>query len=139
MARQRQFGVWLVVLVLAALSGCASLGNKRALVEEAIEDYSTYLRWGALERAEAFVEPLKRPEFHAFFSAGNRYQFTGVEVGTIDYDEDTLLATSPVRFTLYHLSQATLTTIVDVQRWRYDPDGGWYVDPDLDTFRSSGR
>ena len=140
MQGHRRFGSWLAVLLLAPLLGCAGfLGDKRESVEDAIEDYSTFLRWGALDRAKVFVEPLKRPEFMAFFETGRPYQFTAVEVGTIDYDADTLMATSPVRFTLYRLTQATLTTIVDVQRWRYDPDGGWLVDPDLDTFRSSSR
>ena len=133
----------LLLAASLALGGCSMTkplflaGDLNQKASEAADDYSTYLRWGRLSKAAAFVEPLRRPEFVAFFAEGHRYRFTEVSVAALDYDEQTLTASAIVRFTLYAMPRVQEIKVVENQEWRFDRRADqWYVEPDLEAFRS---
>lgn len=115
-------------------------GDLQQKASEAADDYSTNLRWGRLPQAAAFVEPMRRAEFLEFFAEGHRYHFTEVAVDGLDYHDETLTAYATVRFTLYTMPRVQEIQVVDGQEWRFDRQtDSWYVDPNLDAFRSLRR
>ena len=133
----------LLVAASLALGGCSMTkplfmaGDLNQKASEAADDYSTYLRWGRLSKAVEFVEPLRRSEFLTFFAEGHRYRFTEVDVAAIDYDEATLTANAIVRFTLYTMPMVREIKVMENQEWRFDRQADqWYVEPDLEAFRS---
>ena len=136
--------VAVLITAVLALGACAKplflRGDLQKAASEAADHYSTNLRWGRLSEAAKFVEPLRRPEFLAFFAEGHSYRFTDIEVDAVDYDDLALQARATVRFTLYTMPRVQEIRVVDSQRWRYDRDGdAWYVDPDLEPFRRLTR
>lgn len=135
-----------MALLLAAslvLAGCGMTkplflaGDLNEKASDAADDYSTNLRWGRLSHAAEFVEPYRRTEFIAFFAEGHRYRFTDAEVAALEYDEESLSANATVRFTLYTMPMVQEIQVVENQTWRFDRQADtWYVDPDLEAFRS---
>ncbi|MBW2416796.1 MAG: hypothetical protein JRG76_20050 [Deltaproteobacteria bacterium] len=140
----RTLRVAMLVAAVLALGACAKpmflRGDLKEKATKAADDYSTNLRWGRLPEAAKFVEPLRRSEFLQFFAEGHRYRFTDIDVSAVDYDRAEMQAHATVRFTLYTMPRVKEISVVDSQRWRYDSDeDAWYVDPDLESFRSLKR
>ncbi len=132
----------LLLSMSLALGGCGLTrplflaGDLREKATQAADDYSTNLRWGRLSEAAKFVEPLRRPEFLAFFADGHDYRNADTTLDGVEYDDVALEATATVRFTLYTMPRVREIRLVDSQRWRYDREGdAWYIDPDLEAFR----
>ncbi len=130
----------MVITAVLALGACARplflRGDLEKKAAEAADDYSTNLRWGRLGEAVKFVEPLRRPEFLAFFADDHLYRFTDITLDVVQYDREALEAIATVRFTLYTMPRVQEIRVVDSQHWRYDREGdSWYVDPDLELFR----
>ena len=121
----------LAALALALLAGCASSPKADAkLLEQTLRSYASVIRWGEIEQAIAFIDPavleehpidrLELERFKQVQVAG--YRERAAEMAG-EYE-----AVQIVQLDLVNRHTQEVRSVVDRQRWRYDPvEKRWWL------------
>jgi hypothetical protein len=108
--------------------------ERRERLNDSAIRYTSFLRFGNVEMASAFVEPTLRTQFATVFGASDRnlLRFTEIEVGEMEFGPERGSATVQVQARMYRLPSVREVSLIESQRWRYDPGSQrWYVTPDF--------
>jgi hypothetical protein len=124
-----------VLLLLAALAGCASMSldrmkTKEGILEETLQTYAATMRWGDMTRCLAFVDPKVRTEHPMSELDLARYK----QVSVTAYDDQPATpsgeneVTQTVEIGLVNVNTQSARSVVDRQVWRWDPkDKHWWL------------
>lgn len=123
----------LILLVALMLGACASAKRDDGL-RARLYAYAAAVRWNEIEQASTFVDPAVAEE-HPFTKA-DRDRWAEVQVSRyyeapqgVDADGS---VTQTVQIELIDRATQTVRTIVDNQRWRYDPvTETWWLESGL--------
>ena len=131
-----KFAVKGVVFVMLIL-GCASMktGEKMSQFDETSRAYVRAIRWGDYEGAYAFKKLTDRegalPDFEDYRSV----KVTNYKVKQTIISEDQTKIIQIVDFQYYRLTDVTVKTLIDRQKWEYDEEQGrWFLQSDLPAF-----
>ena len=120
----RRWTVAALVLFLTNLTGCAldlkDPFNDRAFLDDTQKEFSQSLRWGAIEKAAAFVVPEQRAEFDQLKPTLSELRITDYEMMSLERLSDTE-AKAAVRYRGYTLSSPIERSIVINETWILDP------------------
>lgn len=110
------------LVVLTALSACATPGSKRDLLETTLQSYAAVIRWGNFEDAVSFVDPATQQAHPLTALDLQRYS----QVRVSGYNEQPMRPAGDnevrqtVEITLSNNNTQTVRSIIDRQVWRYD-------------------
>ena len=129
--------MWLTVsLALAAIApaGCAHARKVYELatneITESAQRYNDALRWGNVDQAAAYVEPMRRSQYvQNAQSASKDVRITDVKLGPVDFPPNSERATVTVTRSFYRVDQLTEKSETIVEQW-YRKNGHWYIDLD---------
>ena len=120
--------------VLLLLAGCATLQNKNTLRDETLDGYAAALRWGDIEGAWNYVDPLVRaahpltPQQKALYAS----------VHVAEYNPSTPRVTDPdtieqsVQISLIVKASQSVYNVVDHQTWHWDAQAKhWWLESGL--------
>jgi hypothetical protein len=125
-----------VVCVLSAglLSACATLHNRNELRDQTLDGYAAALRWGGFQSAWSYVDPEVRAAHP--LTAQQKALYDSVRIA--EYDTPGPVASGPdtieqtVQIELIAKTSQRVYTVVDHQRWRWDPDAKrWWLESGL--------
>lgn len=121
--RLRRF-VLLAFLLLPLLSGCATQKHSRDLLQVALYDYQSAIRWGNFTGALDFIDPdvlAKKPVSALDLERYGQVQVTGYQVqGSGAPEEGRFQQVVEIRLVNRH-TQAE-RALLDRQSWRYDAE-----------------
>jgi len=134
----RSAWIWLVVVALLGVGGCASslsdpTGKHNAL-EWAQLEYTQRVRWGDVTKASEYIQEDRRDAFAAAAETFENIRITDYEIGSINYlDEDDSSAEVTVTYRAYSLKTLIETSIKEEQKWnRTDGlENNWWVSSEL--------
>lgn len=123
-------------LVLIANAGCVSLlldpmGSRSALADSQ-RRYTQHIRWGEIDRASEFVDPVYRDEFLSHAPAFENIRVTDYEIGDIAYGEDSDSATVTVSYRAYSLATMVERPFQEKQAWHREGARTWWVRPEIE-------
>lgn len=129
---------WLAMLLFAALLGGCATAKKDDGLRARIWQYAAAVRWNEFEKASTFVDPAvlaENPFDEAAAARWSQVQVARYVEGAQTVDaEGRVLQT--VQIEIIDRSTQSVRTIVDRQRWRFDPEAQqWWIEsgmPDLD-------
>ena len=114
--------IFLVLVSLGLLAGCATQKSKGDLLEATLESYAATIRWGNFEDATAFVDP-ETLKAHPLTSLDlERYRqvrisgYNAQPARPLGDDEIALVA----EIVLTNNNTQGVRSVLDRQRWRYD-------------------
>jgi hypothetical protein len=125
---QRGFRLGLLLL-LGLLAACAQTTRNTAL-DDTLRSYGSYVRWGEFEQALGFVDP-KRLEVAPVSSVDmERYK----QIKVAGYRESAWvsegdgLVSQIVEIEFINVHTQAISSVIDRQEWRYDPDAKrWWL------------
>jgi hypothetical protein len=126
-------GVIFVVLIL----GCASMktGEKMSQFDETSRAYIRAIRWGDYEGAYAFKKLTDREDVLPDFEDYRSVKVTNYKVKQTIISEDQAKIIQIVDFQYYRLTDVTVKTLIDRQKWEYDEEQGrWFLQSNLPAF-----
>lgn len=124
----------LLALVAVLCAGCATDQRNQALITT-LNAYANTLRWGDFQSALQFVDPKVRDAHPPSALDLARYQ----QVRVTDYDEGAGAVPDGdnqvrqlVQINLVNLNTQSERSVIDRQRWRYDPaTKHWWLESGL--------
>lgn len=124
--------------LLLLIAACASLEKEKKewmKFDETSRSYLMALRWGEYEAAYGFKRlpdvDAKLPDFNDL----RDIRITSYRVKQTVISENKLMVMQIVDFQYYRMSNVTVRTITDRQRWEYDKEKErWYLLSDLPDF-----
>ena len=127
-----------VFVVVLLIFGCAGIktGQQMALFDETSRAYDRAIRWGEYEEAYAFKklsdQDTKLPDFAEY----RQIRVTSYKVKKTIVDEESFAKVLRiVDIQYYRMSNVTVKTFVDRQRWEYNKEKDrWYLTSELPTF-----
>ena len=132
----RAFSLFLIPILL--LSACAAVDDskKSITLDKALWQYETAIRWVEFTSANS----LRRPEDSTDYSPDpallKHIKVTSYNVQNTTTSADHAEVNITVEIVYYHDERMTLTTITDMQTWKYDPEiKAWYITTPLPAFR----
>ncbi len=131
-----KFVVNSVVLMLLII-GCASMetAEKMSQFDETSRAYLRAIRWGEFEAAYAFKKLTDRDNVIPDFEDYRSVKVTNYKVKQTIISEDQSKIIQIVDFQYYRMSDVTVKTIIDRQKWEYDEEQGkWFLQSDLPAF-----
>ncbi len=126
-------GVVFVMLIL----GCASMktGEKMSQFDETARAYVRAIRWGDYEGAYTFKKLTDRENVLPDFEDYRSVKVTNYKVKQTIISEDQSTIIRIVDFQYYRLTDVTVKTIIDRQKWEYDEEQErWFLHSDLPAF-----
>lgn len=128
----------LFLLICLLLSACAAVDDskKSITLDKALWQYETAIRWVDFSSANS----LRRPENGTGYTPDpallKHIKVTSYDVQETATTEDHAEVQMKVEIIYYHDERMTLTTIIDEQTWKYDPEiKAWYITTPLPAFR----
>ena len=113
---------WLpVVLVVLALAGCPD--TRRPNADTLLTDYGVAVRWSEFDKAQTYLDPAQRDAQPLTDLERERFkqiQVTGYEVKDRDVAADGSVEQT-VEIRLVNRNTQIERSVIDHQRWRYDP------------------
>jgi tryptophan synthase beta subunit len=131
-----KFAVKGVVFVMLIL-GCASMktGEKMSQFDETSRAYIRAIRWGDYEGAYAFKKLTDREGVLPDFEDYRAVKVTNYKVKQTIISEDQTKIIQIVDFQYYRLTDVTVKTLIDRQKWEYDEEQGrWLLQSNLPAF-----
>ena len=131
-----KFAVKYVVFVMLIL-GCASMktGEKMSQFDETSRAYIRAIRWGDYEGAYTFKKLTDREVVLPDFEDYRSVKVTNYKVKQTIISEDQSKIIQIVDFQYYRLTDVTVKTLIDRQKWEYDEEQGrWFLQSDLPAF-----
>lgn len=115
---------FIVLSIMLAVAACASdpTRAKTVALDDALRGYAATIRWGEIERAQAFVDPAWLADNPLGSIERARYQqvrvsgYTESQVVRVSADE----VRQSVEIVLINQNTQGVRSIVDHQVWRYD-------------------
>ncbi|MGD8991640.1 MAG: hypothetical protein PVI00_09335 [Desulfobacterales bacterium] len=126
-------GVLSVLLIL----GCASMksGEKMSQFDETSRAYLRAMRWGEYEAAFAFKKLTARETEMPNFENYRTVKVTNYKVKQTIISEDQSKIIQIVDFQYYRMKDVTVKTLIDRQKWEYDPKlEKWFLQSKLPAF-----
>jgi len=114
--------IFLVLVSLSVLAGCATQKSKGDLLETTLESYAATIRWGNFEDAAAFVDPetLKAHPLTALdFERYRQVRISGYNAQPARPTGDNEVALT-AEVVLTNNNTQSVRSVLDRQRWRYD-------------------
>ncbi|NCT69045.1 MAG: hypothetical protein GXC76_15565 [Rhodanobacteraceae bacterium] len=114
----------LLMLSCALLGACATekMRSKQTVLDETLRSYAATIRWGDIERAQAFLDPKLRETLAPSALDLARYR----QVAVSGYSEQPATPVGDnevhqlVQIELVNLNTQSARSILDRQVWRYD-------------------
>jgi hypothetical protein len=129
---------WVAFVLVFLIFGCAGIqtGKKMTLFDDTSRAYLRALRWGDYEAAYAFKNlqgtDIKMPDFENL----GQIRVTAYKVKQTILSEDKSTIVSIVEFQYYRMTNVTVKTVIDQQKWEYDEEANrWYLTSDLPDFK----
>jgi hypothetical protein len=126
-------GVVFVMLIL----GCASMktGEKMSQFDETSRAYIRAIRWGDYEGAYTFKKLTDREVVLPDFEDYRSVKVTNYKVKQTIISEDQSTIIQIIDFQYYRLTDVTVKTLIDRQKWEYDEEQErWFLHSDLPAF-----
>jgi hypothetical protein len=126
------------VLSMLLIMGCAGIqtGEKMSQFDETSRAYIRAIRWGEFEAAFAFKKLSAREETLPDFEDYRTVRVTNYKVKQTIISEDKSMIIQMVDFQYYRLSDVTVKTLIDRQKWEYDQEQGkWFLIGNLPDFK----
>ena len=124
MDASRPFRLVVLAGLLLMLAACATQQHSRDLLKVSLYDYSGAIRWNRFDAAAQFLDPeqlAKKPVTALELQRYEQIQVTGYYVkGTEHLSPTEVAQVVELRFVNRH-TQAE-RSVIDQQRWRYDPE-----------------
>ena len=114
--------IFLVLVSLSVLAGCATQKSKGDLLETTLESYAATIRWGNFEDAAAFVDPetLKAHPLTALdFERYRQVRISGYNAQPPRPLGDNEVGVA-AEIVLTNNNTQSVRSVLDRQRWRYD-------------------
>ncbi len=128
-----------ITLLGLSTSGCAILTElddpfgRHSSLKLNQREYTQAIRWGEIEEASEFVDPLLRPSFLEKSTAFAGFRITDYQIGRLDYDEaDSNTAHVAVTYRGYYTASLVEQPIRERQQWYRESGNDWRVRPDFD-------
>lgn len=118
----------LALALFLLLGGCASLMPLRASLDDSVRDYQRLLRWNESTGAAAYVAGPLQTEYLQRIKPMEKVRIVEYDIKRVVLKEETKKAEVTVEFKYYMLDSATVKSVVDTQKWEYEPDAkpsGW--------------
>lgn len=129
---------WLAPVVLLAVAGCASGGQKRSALEDRQELYAKSVRWGEFEAAWSAVDPEVRkaqPKTALEFERYKQIQVSGYSELSAELSGDGQHARREIQISVINRHTMTERGLRYAETWRYDPAAKtWWVTSGLPDF-----
>lgn len=126
------------VLSVALVPACATLHGKNEARDHTLDGYAAALRWGGFEEAWTYVDPAVRAAHP--LTAADKALYDSVRVA--EYDTPGPVAAGPdrveqtVQIELIAKTSQRVYSVVDRQRWRWDPQAKrWWLESGLPDIR----
>jgi hypothetical protein len=127
---------WVILMLL--LMGCAGFADKKENwmeFDETSRAYLLALRWGEYEAAYGFKRLPGINDEVPNFKDFSDVRVTSYRVKQTIISEDEMIVMQIVDFQYYRMSNVTVRTITDRQKWEYDKEKErWYLISDLPHF-----
>lgn len=125
-------------IIAIAISGCAAVDDSKKTItyDKALWKYETAIRWVDFGTANS----LRRLEDPSAFSPDletlQRIKVTSYDVMNKTVSEDRAEIKLVVKIVYYNDANMKLSTIIDNQVWKYDPEiKNWYISTPLPAFK----
>ena len=115
---------FVLAATLLALGACANteLRSRETLLDETLRSYAATVRWGDMERAQAFIEPTQLARNPP--SAIDLARFRQVQVSGYEAQAPIPVSAAEVRQTvqieLVNVNTQAARSVVDHQVWKFD-------------------
>lgn len=136
----------LVLLVLAATSGCATYQPEEkpgdpVLLEQTAHSFHSNLRWGRFEDAAELVHQSYRATFEGEYEErGDDYDIVEMNVRRVEIVEDGFAAVIEVEQDWYQLPSTVVQSERFMERWVWEDDRWWMRERLLrDVYRERDR
>lgn len=128
-----------IAMLGLSIAGCAILTElddplgRHSSLKLNQREYTQAIRWGEIEEASEFVDPLLRPSFLEKSTAFAGFRITDYQIGRLDYDEaDSNTAHVAVTYRGYYTASLVEQPIRERQQWYRESGNDWRVRPDFD-------
>lgn len=120
-------------------SGCSIFAElddplgRHAALTDCQRRYTQAIRWGELDEASEFVDPVLRPAFLEKSAAFEGFRITDYQIGHLDYaEDDSDAAQVAVTYRGYYTASLIELPIRERQQWYRESGNDWRVRPDFD-------
>ena len=120
----RRFLLPLLALAFLLCAGCATRQRSDSLIHT-LDAYASTLRWGDFQSALQFVDPkvlAAHPPSALDLARYQQVRVTGYDEGAGPVPDGENQVRQVVQISLVNLNTQAERTVIDRQRWRYDPE-----------------
>ncbi|MBO9661375.1 hypothetical protein [Dokdonella sp.] len=129
---RRHVKALLMVAASALLASCATdkMRSKETLLTDTLRSYASTIRWGAVENAQAFIDPkvlAEHPPSTLELERFKQVQITGYnEQPALPVGDNEVRQT--VEISLVNVNTQAARSVIDRQTWRYDEEAKrWWL------------
>lgn len=130
----RRLRLTILIIVLAALAGCAA-SHRRNSLTNTLNAYATTLRWGKFSQSVNFVDPTYRkahPMTRLRLARYKQVQVVGYDAGQGPTPVSDTEVRQTVKIGLVNKHTQHERSIIDHQTWKWDPKADhWWLETGL--------